>query len=206
MNVLKGKRLCFLGSSVTYGEAAMGFSFADFIAARNGCSYVKEAVSGTTLADVHEDSYVDRMVKNIDPSDHFDAFICQLSTNDASEHIPLGKISSSKRLEDFDTATVIGAIEYIICYALATWKCPVIFYTGTRFANKQYDKMVELLYELQKKWDIKIIDLWNNEVMNAVSRRDYRLYMADEIHPTRAGYLKWWTPVIEQELYKIFSD
>jgi len=39
-----------------------------------------------------------------------------------------------------------------------------------------------------------VIDLWNNEEMNSVSQEDYKLYMFDKIHPTQAGYLKWWTP------------
>ncbi len=47
---------------------------------------------------------------------------------------------------------------------------------------------------------IGVIDLWNNEEMNAVSDEDYDLYMYDSIHPTQAGYLEWWTPVIEEEL------
>lgn len=26
--------------------------------------------------------------------------------------------------------------------------------------------------------------------------------MADKIHPTKAGYLEWWTPKMEQYIYK----
>ena len=26
--------------------------------------------------------------------------------------------------------------------------------------------------------------------------------MADEIHPTKAGYLEWWTPKMEEFLYQ----
>lgn len=34
----------------------------------------------------------------------------------------------------------------------------------------------------------------------------YNFYMYDKIHPTKAGYLKWWTPVIEAFLYKYLSE
>ena len=44
---LGGKRICYLGSSVTLGLYSMDVSFADYISYRNGCEYVKEAVSGT---------------------------------------------------------------------------------------------------------------------------------------------------------------
>lgn len=130
---LSGMNLCFLGSSVTLGATSLETSFAEYIAVRNNCTYVKEAVSGTTLADNDKNSYIQRMLHNIDPNAQFDAFICQLSTNDASSAIPLGEISSSRNLEDFDTKTVLGALEYIIVYADTTWHCPVVFYTGTQY-------------------------------------------------------------------------
>ena len=55
---LAGKKLIFLGSSVTKGFAARGRSFVDMIAESTGASCVKEAVSGTTLVDNGERSYV----------------------------------------------------------------------------------------------------------------------------------------------------
>ena len=81
---MAGKHLIFLGSSVTYGSASGGVSFADFISRRNGCAITKEAVSGTTLVDEGEDSYISRL-KKLDKSIPADLFICQLSTNDATQ-------------------------------------------------------------------------------------------------------------------------
>ena len=197
---LKDKTIIFLGSSVTYGSASKGESFADFMGKRDGIISVKEAVSGTTLVDTSDKSYVSRM-KTIDKSIKADAFICQLSTNDATKKKPLGEITDGFEIDSFDTQTVAGAIEYIIAYARQTWDCPVIFYTGTKYDSAQYGKMVDLLLEIQQKWDIGVIDLWNNEEMNSVSKADYKLYMANGIHPTRAGYRDWWLPVMEEYLY-----
>lgn len=197
---LKDKTIIFLGSSVTYGSASKGESFADFMGKRDGIISVKEAVSGTTLVDTSDKSYVSRM-KTIDKSIKADAFICQLSTNDATKKKPLGQVTDGFEIDSFNTQTVAGAIEYIIAYARQTWDCPVIFYTGTKYDSAQYGKMVDLLLEIQQKWDIGVIDLWNNEEMNSVSKADYKLYMANGIHPTRAGYRDWWLPVMEEYLY-----
>ena len=65
--------------------------------------------------------------------------------------------------------------------------------------------MVALLPELEQKWGISVIDLWNDEAFNQISDEERNLYMADKIHPTQAGYLKWWTPRMEEDLYKIFE-
>jgi lysophospholipase L1-like esterase len=201
-SALQNKTIIFLGSSVTYGSASKGESFVDYMEKRDGIIPVKEAVSGTTLVDQEvwgKKSYIERM-KTIDPTIQADAFVCQLSTNDATMKKELGTISDSFALKDFDTQTVAGAIEYVICYAKQTWDCPVIFYTGTQYDSEYYGQMVDLLLEIQKKWDIGVLDLWNDEEMNAVSSEDYNLYMVNGIHPSKAGYREWWTPKFEAYL------
>ncbi len=190
------KRIIFLGSSVTYGSAAGGVSFADIICEKNGYEMIKEAVSGTTLVDSEELSYISRLRKiNCDSAD---LFICQLSTNDASLGKPLGIISDSREMKDFDTNTVAGAIEYILAYVTDKWHCPMTFYTGTRYDSEEYSKMVFLLDEIAKKWNIPIIDLWNEPSFNSVSKEEYSKYMNDPIHPTLLGYKEWWSPYIEK--------
>lgn len=199
---LEGKTFVFLGSSVTYGSASGGWSMADYIAENNDCTVVKWAVSGTTLVDNGPNSYVQRMVNSMKRQKKCDHLIVQLSTNDATQGKPLGKLSTSMNKDDFDTATVIGAIEYIIATAKEKWNCEVSFYTGTRYDSKAYEKMVSALDEVAAKWGIGIIDLWDDEEMNQVSDADYRRYMSDSIHPTRVGYEKWWGPKFQEHLEK----
>lgn len=198
---LSGKRILFLGSSVTKGACSLDISMADYIEKRDPCEVIKEAVSGTTLSTEKKNSYVERLQK-VEKNQNFDFVICQLSTNDASQKLSLGQISDSKDIAQFDTGTVIGAMEYIICYSSQTWNCPIIFYTGTKYDSEMYSEMVAALLQLQEKWNIGVIDLWNDSEMNAVSQEDYDLYMYDSIHPTQAGYLLWWTPKFEEYLYK----
>ena len=117
----------------------------------------------------------------------------------------MGEICRLERIADgevqrFDTKTVAGAIEYVIAYAKQTWNCPVIFYTGTQYKSEQYAQMVDLLLQIQEKWKIGVIDLWNDPEMQAVSAEDYKLYMINGIHPSLAGYRDWWTPKFEAYL------
>ena len=199
---LRRKTVLFLGSSVTYGAASGGISFPDFIGARNRCTILKEAVSGTTLADIGEDSYIGRL-KKLDPKMRVDLFVCQLSTNDASQELPLGTVEAKRSDAGFDPATIAGAIEFILCYARKTWNCPVVFYTNPYYEDERYARMVKLLKTIQKKWEIDMIDLYSDSAFNRITERQRSRFMADSIHPTREGYLEWWTPVIEAELYRI---
>lgn len=197
---LEGKTLCVLGSSVTYGMASGGYAIGEYLSARFGMDLTKEAVGATTLADVNRLSYVSRMERNLPKDAKFDLFICQLSTNDATFGAELGTVSKSRDRSKFDRKTTVGAMEYIISYVQETWDCPVLFYTGARFDSKEYADMVDLLYDLQNKWDIGILDLWNAEPFNDIRDKDRELFMADDIHPTRAGYRDWWGPELEAQL------
>ena len=131
----------------------------------------------------------------------------QLSTNDATTDKPFGEISDSTDIADFDDSTIAGAIETIIAYARDTFNCPVAFYSGSFCEKENYAEMVQLLLEIQKKWDICVVDLFHNEEMTAIYGSDlYNTYMFDEVHPTRAGYVEWWTPVMDAELSEYMSS
>lgn len=196
---LNGKTVIFLGSSITDGYGSVGETFADYLKKCDGVNTIKEAVSGTTLVDNGKKSYVQRL-KTIPTDIKADAFVCQLSTNDATKNMPLGEIGESKDIASFDTNTVAGAIEYIIAYVNEAYGCSVFFYTSPEYESENYQKMVDLLYKIQAKWDINIIDLWNNESVNTQTQQNKKLYMIDDIHPTKAGYYEVWLPVFEKEL------
>ena len=200
---IEGKTVLFLGSSVTYGSPG-GVSFADYIGKRDGCTVIKSAVSGTTLVESGINSYVSRL-KKLD-AEKVELFVCQLSTNDASQKKELGKIIESKNLNDFDTKTIAGAIEYIICYSKEKWNCPVIFYTNPRYDSELYGKMVDILKEAEAKWGISVIDMWNDAELNAALNKNTALYMADKIHPTKAGYLEMWTPFMEKTVFEVMKE
>ena len=190
---LKGLRILYLGSSVTYGSAAGGVSFVEHIAERNGTEYVKEAVSGTTLTE-GTGSYIERL-RALDAGGKLDLFVCQLSTNDATRGKPLGLPSVT---DTPDTSTVCGAIKYIITYVKKTWGCPVMFYTNSYYENENYRAMVDALREISALYGIGVIDLYGDAEFNAISEGQRAVYMADCIHPTEAGYREWWTPKFEE--------
>ena len=95
----------------------------------------------------------------------------------------MGNVSESMDLADFDTSAVAGAVGYIIAYAGQTWNCPVLFYTNPQYDSRQYKAMVELLQQIASKWDVTVIDMWNDAELNALTKEQHALYMADGIHP-----------------------
>ena len=124
---LGGKTIYWLGSSVTYGAASGGVSMADLLSRTEKCKSVKEAVSGTTLftdpdsvLPVAYGSYTQRLANStkFKKDEKVDAFICQISTNDAQEanlskwgEVTAANVTSA---DAFNVATTAGGLEYII--------------------------------------------------------------------------------------------
>jgi len=144
-------------------------------------------------------------LENIDPSFEADAFICQLSTNDAAGENPLGEVSESTNKEDFDTATIAGAIEYIIAYAKETWNCPVIFYTNPKYDNAHYEAMVALLKEIAEKWEIDLVNFWDDDEINQMIETDRKSLLYDFIHPRPGFYLDVWAPYFENAIAEVIG-
>jgi hypothetical protein len=80
-----------------------------------------------------------------------------------------------------------------------------VFYTNPRYDSGQYAAMVMLLQNIQRKWNIAPIDLWNDADFNDITAEQRSRYMADSIHPTREGYLEWWTPYLKRIIITIIS-
>lgn len=215
-NAITGKTIFFLGSSVTYGEKSDGEAMGEFIAKRNGCTAIKEAISGTTLAHVNnsmhqDDSYVKRLEAYLageNCAESIDAFVCQLSTNDVGGRCEKGQVTANdvKDKAAFDITTTYGAMEYIIALVQEKWGCPVIFYSNSYFESKDYNEMITTAKSLADKWDnVIVIDLYNDADFNDISDEDLALYMVDSKHPSKAGYREWWVPAFEKTLSDLFS-
>ncbi|MBW1606115.1 SGNH/GDSL hydrolase family protein [Lactobacillus sp. Sy-1] len=198
---LNDKRIIFLGSSITYGLTAKGDSFVDYLATEHGVNAQKEALSGSTIAGNDPSSYVERLKNNVVTNQDIDALVCQIS-NDQQRNKPLGEISNTFNIDDFDPSTTIGALEYIISYANEHWNCPVVFFTCLKNDDTDYELLRKMVFKLQRKWNFEIIDLWNNEYIQNLNQT-HPEYMADSNHPTRAGYRYCWTPVFVRELDQI---
>lgn len=197
---LFGKRILFLGSSVTFGFGALGESFVDDLWRQEGVRAVKDAENGTTLVD-HDrfrqgDSYVGRFDEDL-TKQRPDAFVLQVSTNDATLKEPLGQMTDGKASAD----TITGALQYMITKAQKKWHCPILLFTNPDFGNGLYRQMVKRSYQLARHYQLTLLDM--NRDSSYLAKKS--LYMADAIHPTRAGYLEKWTPAFSKKLGKILA-
>lgn len=193
---LKGKRILFLGSSVTLGLQSHEEAVGDFLEKEDGIILYKEAISGTTLRQEHSSdlSYLSRFQRFIreHAEEKLDAIIVQLSTNDGWDPSKLGTPLANENPE-----TSYGAIEAIATLEERSYGCPLFFYTGAHYEDmngKTYAQMVEGLRRIAQKRGFGVIDLFSNPEFNVLGQAHYSYWMHDGVHPYRAGYRAWWTP------------
>lgn len=182
----------FLGSSVTYGEASGGYSFVDELERKDGIVPFKEAVSGTTLVTMGKDSYIPRLEGRKERE--VDLLVLQIGTNDARLFLPVGEI------EDSTPDTVTGAVSEVLRISAERWGCPVLAYISPRYGNEHYERITEKVRQLSDAKGIAILDMEDH----LPPEGENTAYMADPVHPTRVGYVEWWTPVFESALAEFF--
>lgn len=194
---LAEKTIYYLGSSITRGHGGNtdGRSYVEQIAELTGNTYQKEAISGTTLANFSDTSYVARY-DNFDFDNEPDALVVQLSTNDFSQGVPVGAVTDSIDPADMNQQSLTGAIEYIIAKTRElSPNTKVIFYTcplGQSWGQRaEYSSYISgTLRQLVEKWDIGVIDVFNAEYI------DVACYMqSDNLHPQSEGYAGVITPM-----------
>ena len=100
----------------------------------------------------------------------------------------------------------------MICYVKQTWNCPVLVYSDPQFRVRNiynveaYDAMVQVTEKICEKWNVNFLNMWDDPEVNSIPLKEYKFYMSDVVHPTKAGYLEWWTPMFEAELYQMLAD
>lgn len=175
-------KILAIGSSVTRGYATNGYSFVDMLNEYDDNEYyfevIKEAIDGTTLANIDKDSYVARLRKySLDELKSFDYILVQLSTND---------LSRVKKEDDVnDETTTLGAINEFLKLDKSFNEPKIIFYTCFKDRDKSYEKRIESLKNLLEKDSLGFIDFYYDE--NFINQ-DFNFVMQDPVHPNINGY------------------
>ena len=194
----------FLGSSVTYGATTNGKSFVELIDEDLRCDVVKEAVSGTNLANTKTSSYVARFQKAVDLKVEYEHFVIQLSTNDATNNMDYGTVGEETDPASFNTKTTAGAMEYLISYIRENFIADITFYTNPYYNNARYEQLIGVLDQIKAKWGIHVLDYYRYQDMERLDEATLKGYMSDAIHPNANGY-RWVADIMEEHLRSCYE-
>lgn len=192
---LSGKSALFVGDSISVGAAdtAMAYGWGGRIGRKYGMEWVNNSRSGATFAEDADNLTNETIVEQIEikGDKSFDYVIIEGGVNDASANRPLGKISNSYDINDFDRNTFAGALEAALAYATTTWPDAHIGFVVTfqvntidKSATSQYYNVARTVCQ---KWNVPYLDL-NGETVKAELDIENTTYLSDGLHPNAAAY------------------
>ena len=198
-SVTKNKNIIFFGDSITYGFLTKGYSWAEFIKD----NYDFNTVINAGISDYRVSTYDDKNKWLTDTiishaNEKYDYVIMQGGINDVLYNTPLGEISNSKSENDFDVNTFAGGFESYIYNAKKYFKDAKIgyiitYYTpnytekGQKWSYDDYNKYIMMTKKILDKWNIKYLDLFNEEYSN-ILKVNTKTYLPDNLHLNYEGY------------------
>lgn len=197
--VTKNKNIIFFGDSITYGFLTKGYSWTEFIKD----NYDFNIVTNAGISDYRVSTYDDKNKWLTDTiishaNEKYDYVIMQGGINDVLYNTPLGEISNSKSEDDFDVNTFAGGFESYIYNAKKYFKDAKIgyiitYYTpnyterGLKWSYDDYNKYIMMTKKILDKWNIKYLDLFNEEYSN-ILKVNTKIYLPDNLHLNYEGY------------------
>ena len=168
-NILEGKSVLFTGDSIVeaskildqYGGWASRVGFA------NDMDWYNSAVGGATIAKTKKSHILNQITERKEKI--YDYIILQGGFNDANIGVPLGEISDSFDVKDFDNKTFAGGLEELFYYTkkynrnskigfLITYQVPNI---KTPIDRK---KQTEMIRQICDKWEIPYLDMFDGVI------------------------------------------
>ena len=197
--VTKNKNIIFFGDSITYGFLTKGYSWVEFIKD----NYDFKIVTNAGISDYRVSTYDDKNKWLTDTiishaNEKYDYVIMQGGINDVLYNTPLGEISNIKSENDFDVNTFAGGLESYIYNAKKYFKDAKIgyiitYYTpnyterGQKWSYDDYNKYIMMTKKILDKWNIKYLDLFNEEYSN-ILKVNTKTYLPDNLHLNYEGY------------------
>lgn len=198
-SVLNGKTALFVGDSICYGsqDEAKKSAWAGRIAEHYGLDfYTNNGVSGASLSTARADRQ-GRILWQVtrEAAYQYDYVILHGGVNDAWDSYPVGEVSSSFDVADFDVNTYAGALEELFYYTIRDHGTSAIGYlmnfkapscTSGRISDmSEYFAVGKQICE---KWKVPYLDMYNSAEITEALKFTTKTYTNDYIHPNAAGY------------------
>lgn len=184
-NYLYGKKLVVCGDSITDAINPDGGYFKNYgeiVAERNGMIFVKDGISGSTMANINEDSFSNtRYLNHAD----FDYLTIWFGWND-------GAYSELGTIDDTVDTTFYGAYKRVLNHYVTTYPTKKIGVVVPYMSNADYQNAVR---EVAVMYGVPYLDLadyskcsliWGTANSAQVARRNALTY--DTTHPNQTGY------------------
>ena len=213
---LKGASAAFFGDSIcmasTHDKVHQWWGWAGRINAAYGLSkYVNKGVDGASLSTVRGTNRVINYLNNI-KGQNYEFIVLHGGTNDGMDSTPVGVMSDSFDVNDFDTTTFAGGLEELFYTARKNHPNSKICYIinfrieatnwGPLMTVEGMTPYYTLAKEICKKWNIPYLDLFFDKDFCAAFDHTNKNLIPDGVHPNSLAY-DILTPYIAQFMRQV---
>jgi len=192
-NILKGKKLNYLGDSITYGGAYTPFT--TYLTNVYDCIARNYGIAGSTIQ--YDADRNPMSVRYADMDDDAEIVACMGGTNDYWNNLPLGQMG------DTTYNTYYGALDVLIQGMIAKYPTAFFYmvtpphgYNGGNFdgeAKSNAGSMQDIanaVKEVSAKYGVPVLDVFNEGGLYPKIQEQYDAYYADGVHLNNAGQQK----------------
>lgn len=202
---LYGKNVLFCGDSISYGhyDVPAGYSWAGRIGKYYGTISDNRSRSGWCLSTVRGAAgQIVNQLKEVQDRD-YDLIVVEGGVNDAwgstdgtNIIAPVGEVSDSFDVKDFEPSTYAGGLEEFFYYARTYFPdaklCYIITFYMPNAGVGHVDDMEDYYrvgMEICDKWDVPYLDLYHDDYVNTeLLEIGTAKCLQDPIHPNALGY------------------
>jgi len=204
-NNIEGKKVLFVGDSITEGIYDKNNGWAGRVGIANNMNWKNVGVSGATIAD--SSKHITKQLHD-NKDEKYDYVIMQGGINDIYKKKTLGFISEGFELDDFDNETYAGGLEELFYYAkkyygnsklgfIITYQTPNSSW-GARVQNRS--EQAALTRKICQKWGISYLDLYDgiifengmvksySDILKVNDGTYFRNGDREEVHLSSEGY------------------
>ena len=206
-NILYGKKIGFLGDSITYGVGASN-PYPSLIQEKNSCTCINYGISGNSLAKAGSNGQPNAQerpmcIRYTEMDDDLDYIVVFGGSNDYAYNIALGE-TDSVNVEEFN-----GALNVLITGLIKKYPGkPILFltplYRGTSPTNEKLLSYRDAIIERCEYYSIPVFNLTDRSTIKATFDNLNELYynQGDRLHPNNEGH-KILARIIENQLKSI---
>ncbi len=229
MKEFSGKKLLIFGDSIMYGSGNGGYGVGEYLANRFGFSLAKYCVGGARVGRQEGKSWIVEQVRSaIERGEKphlivFDGFTndCNM-TDGATCDVPLGGEHNPTVCDVFGVSEVntnfTDCFESIAASLIKYFKDSKVLFVRSHKMGRRGAEVQKVYGEravsICKKYNISVADIYNDGGLDTFDEalRDkytndsYGWGRGDCTHPNADGYEKFYMPVIEEAVLKLFKQ
>ena len=202
---LKGKKMLFMGDSISYGSGdgvspfRTGRAWAGRIADRTGAIVTNASVSGAKASYINGDDKAKWLYTQFDQNkkEQYDVIVMHGGVNDARHNRTIGKILDTDNATELNQAknTYIGGLQLLFYNVKKEQPNAKLFFIANHHLDghntgnaKDMAPYFDMAKQLCEKYGIIFIDLYNNKELNDKLETTTTKYLPDTLHLNAAGY------------------